>query len=96
MPPVKKKPEEQPAITTVGSDATPRELTPMEPGVAEKVEEKPPLPLIFEFEQSLLRLGIDLATGMYDKTRFPSTQEVAGLDALCKLYGILKGYNSTR
>ena len=65
----------------------------MEPGVVEKKEEKQSLPLIIEFEQSLLRLGIDLATGMYDKTRFPSTQEVAGLDALCKLYGTLKGYH---
>ena len=96
MPPVKKKQEETSAITTVGSDATQGEFTPTEPGVVEKKEEKQSLPLIIEFEQSLLRLGIDLATGMYDKTRFPSAQEVAGLDALCKLYGTLKGYNATR
>ena len=90
MPPVKKKPEETSAITTAGSDATPGELTPMEPGVVEKVVEKPPL--IYQFEESLLRLGIDLATGMHEKTRFPSTAEVTGIDALCKLYGTLKGY----
>ena len=95
MPPVKKKPEEQqeqPAITTVGSFVTPGEPVLMEPGAVELVEKQKP-PLIFQFEESLLRLGIYLATGMHEKTRFPSTAEVAGIDALCKLYGTLKGYH---
>lgn len=84
MPPVK--------VKTLKEKLTPGEIVRVDPGT-KVVIEKQPLPLIVEFEQSLLRLGIDLATGMYDKTRFPSTQEVAGLDALCKLYGTLKGYH---
>ena len=95
MPPVKKKPEETSAITTVFSDDTPGKMIPMEPGAVELVEKQKP-PFIYQFEESLLRLGIDLATGMHEKTRFPSTAEVTGIDALCKLYGTLKGYNATR
>ena len=89
MPPVKVK-------TLKEEELTPGEIVRVDPGTKVVIEKKQPLPLIVEFEQSLLRLGIDLATGMYDKTRFPSAQEVAGLDALCKLYGTLKGYNTTR
>ena len=92
MPPVKKdKPEEKAAVTTGGSFTISGEMETTEPGKEISVE-KNTRPLIYEFEESLLRLGIDLATGMHDKTRFPSTQEVAGIDALCKLYGTLKGY----
>ena len=89
MPPVKVK-------TLKEEELTPGEIVHVEPGTKVAIEKKEQPPCIIDFEQSLLHLGIDLATGMHEKTRFPSTQEVAGIDALCKLYGTLKGYNATR
>ena len=84
MPPVKVKALKEEEVTS-------GEIVHVEPDTKVVIEKSKPL--IIQFEESLLRLGIDLATGMYDKTRFPSTQEVAGIDALCKLYGTLKGYH---
>lgn len=83
MPPVKVKALKE-------EEVTPGEIVHVEPGTKVVIEQSKSL--IAQFEESLVRLGIDLATGMHDKTRFPSTQEVAGIDALCKLYGTLKGY----
>ena len=87
MPPVKVKALKE-------EEVTPGEIVHVEPGTKVVIEKSKPL--IAQFEESLVRLGIDLATGMHDKTRFPSAPEVAGIDALCKLYGTLKGYNATR
>ena len=86
MPPVKVK-------TLKEEEVTPGEIIHVDPDT-KVVIEKEKQQNIIDFEQSLLRLGIDLATGMHDKTRFPSAQEVSGIDALCKLYGTLRGYHS--
>ena len=84
MPPVKVK-------ATKEEEVTPGEIIHVDPGTKVVIEKSKSL--IAQFEESLVRLGIDLATGMHEKTRFPSTAEVAGIDALCKLYGTVKGYN---
>ena len=84
MPPVKVK-------TLKEEELTPGEIVHVEPGTKVAIEKSKPL--IIQFEESLLRLGIDLATGMHEKTRFPSTAEVSGIESLCKLYGTLKGYH---
>lgn len=84
MPPVKVKAMKE-------EEVTPGEIIHVDTGTKVVIEKKQPLPLVVEFEQSLLRLGIDLATGMHDKTRFPSAQEVAGIESLCKLYNAIRG-----
>ena len=81
MPPVKKDKPEEVASNPVNPVATDTELAAYKGTTA----------LIDEFNKSLLRLGIDLATGMHDKTRFPSAQEVAGIESLCKLYNAIRG-----
>ena len=54
-----------------------------------KGKEKVKLISLPDLEQALIELGVDLATGIKDRTRQVTSQETESINALCNIYNTL-------
>ena len=52
-------------------------------------KEKVKLISLTQLEQALIELGVDLATGIKDRTRHVTSQETESINALCNIYNTL-------
>lgn len=52
-------------------------------------KEKVKLISLPQLEQALIELGVDLATGIKDRTRHVTSQETESINALCNIYNTL-------
>ena len=46
-----------------------------------------------DLKLAMINLGIDVANGLINRNRFPSREEVDGINAICKLYETLLSHN---
>ena len=62
-----------------------------EPDITEDdaTDEKVKLISLPQIEQALIELGVDLATGIKDRTRQVTSQETESINALCNIYNTL-------
>ena len=62
-----------------------------EPDITEDdaTEEKVKLISLYKLEQALIELGVDLATGIKERTRNVTSQETESINALCNIYNTL-------
>ena len=62
-----------------------------EPDITEDdaTEEKVKLISLPDLEQALIELGVDIATGIKERTRNVTSQETESINALCNIYNTL-------
>ena len=62
-----------------------------EPDITEDdaTEEKVKLISLYKLEQALIELGVDIATGIKERTRNVTSQETESINALCNIYNTL-------
>ena len=62
-----------------------------EPDITEDdaTEEKVKLISLPQLEQALIELGVDIATGIKERTRNVTSQETESINALCNIYNTL-------